>query len=81
MNCKSDALKMVARKCYHSQELTKKLLAKGHPLEEIQEVVAYLQGLRVIDDAQYLESFSKKAITERLGALGGEGEALCQGYH
>lgn len=69
MSCKADALKAIARKSYHSQELKKKLKEKGHPSHEIEEAVAYLISSGYLDDAQYLEGFARKAVRSGWGPL------------
>ena len=69
MTCKQDALKLIARKAYHSQELTRKLQEKGHELSEIEEIIRYLTDLGYINDVQFLEAFSKKAVLRGWGPL------------
>jgi SOS response regulatory protein OraA/RecX len=60
-SCKKDALKLLSRKGYHSQELARKLRAKGHSSQEIVEAIEEMIRLRYVNDAEYMESFRRKA--------------------
>ena len=61
MNCKKDAIKLLARKGYHSQELARKLRTKGHSDEEIEEAIKDMVRLGYVNDLEYMESFMRKA--------------------
>lgn len=51
------AMRMLARKSYHSLEMTKKLKEKGIDFEEIQEIVKKLKQDGYLDDEAWEESF------------------------
>ena len=51
------ALRLLARREHSSEELKRKLLAKGHPAETVAAVVAALSGKHLVSDDRFVAGF------------------------
>lgn len=79
MNCKKDALKLLARKAYHSQELARKLRLKNHPAEEIAAAIQEMRRLGYLNDKEYMEAFLRKAALKGWDAYTIKGKLYLKG--
>jgi regulatory protein len=51
------ALRLLARREHSSEELKRKLLAKGHPGDAVAAVIAALNGRRLVSDERFVASY------------------------
>jgi regulatory protein len=51
------ALRLLARREHSTEELRRKLLAKGHPAEAVAAVVTALSGKRLVSDDRFVSSY------------------------
>lgn len=74
-SCKSMALSLLSVRDYSTAKLTKKLLEKEYPSEEVVETIRWLTDLSYLSDTRYIRSrikglarkgYSSYAIQERL---------------
>ena len=59
INCKETALKIIERSYKTKKEMEKRLLEKGYNLEEINEILKFLERYNFINDESYTKAFIK----------------------
>lgn len=69
MDIKDTALKHLASRARTCQEMRKYLKEKGFESEEIQQVIAYLEALHYLDDADYCVQYFDYAFGKGKGVL------------
>ena len=63
------ALRLLARREHSSEELKRKLLAKGHPAEAVVAVVTALSGKRLVSDDRFIASYLHHHATRGQGPV------------
>lgn len=63
------ALRLLARREHSSEELKRKLLAKGHPAEAVTAVVTALSGKRLVSDDRFVASYVHHHATRGQGPV------------
>ena len=58
------ALNLLARRDHSSAELSRKLVARGFAVEEIEAVISRLHALAYLDDRRYAEQWAARAVRE-----------------
>ena len=61
------AMDLLARREHAVAELVQKLISKGHPAEQVQAVVAELQGDGLVSDARFTEAFIRNRTQRGYG--------------
>ncbi len=59
---KQEAIKLLSKKDYFSEELKRKLLKKGFEEKEIDEIIQYLKEKELINDKQLKERYKELAL-------------------
>jgi regulatory protein len=58
------ALNLLARRDHSSAELSRKLVARGFAVEEIEAAISRLHALAYLDDRRYAEQWAARAVRE-----------------
>jgi regulatory protein len=73
------AVRLLARREHSIDELKRKLIAKGHAAEDVEQVVARLAAKRLVSDERYVASFVQSHIRRGQGPVRIRAELRQQG--